>query len=456
MVRLLCALVLALNTCSGGGASGAAPSRQLAENTSAANVKTYSAAAFVDSIGVNIHVAYTDTPYYANWTGVLAALSASGIKHIRDSFPADWKWTSPYAQLAAAGIDASVITPANTSRADMQAFASSGVSIAGWEGPNELDATDRNYAADLAAWAPAFYARAKSVTPNVPVIAPSLSQPNRYQNISDLSAWVDKANAHVYPSGWNPGNAGYGAAFYGYPWGTTQFYIEGAHQDVLKRTKGIWFTETGYSNTGTGNTIPEAVSGRYIPRVSLWDFIHGVDRAYFYEFLNEDQFGVSNPESGYGLVHWDLTPKPGFTVLKALIAKCADANSPAVLSPFPLTINGTPPSDVTSALFQKSRDRYVFVIWRELPSWYPIGAKPIAVNPTNVTLRLDATRLGSSVIRTTFDDSGAATQSTLPLASDGTATISVDDHVQTLEFASASVGTQSVKRVSAATRPKLP
>src|ERR1700745_3995841 len=41
---------------------------------------------FVDSIGVNTHLAYTNTYYYQQYTQVIAALSAAGIRHIRDGY----------------------------------------------------------------------------------------------------------------------------------------------------------------------------------------------------------------------------------------------------------------------------------------------------------------------------------------------------------------------------------
>jgi hypothetical protein len=39
--------------------------------------------AFVESVGVNIHVTYTDTPYAAH-ERVLQALRDTGVRHVRD------------------------------------------------------------------------------------------------------------------------------------------------------------------------------------------------------------------------------------------------------------------------------------------------------------------------------------------------------------------------------------
>ena len=42
-----------------------------------------SAEAFVESVGVSVHLHYTDTPY-SNFAAVESALKALGIRHIRD------------------------------------------------------------------------------------------------------------------------------------------------------------------------------------------------------------------------------------------------------------------------------------------------------------------------------------------------------------------------------------
>ena len=41
--------------------------------------------AFVDSIGVNTHLSYFDTPYSYEWSKTFRALQAMGVRHIRDA-----------------------------------------------------------------------------------------------------------------------------------------------------------------------------------------------------------------------------------------------------------------------------------------------------------------------------------------------------------------------------------
>jgi hypothetical protein len=63
-----------------------------------------SASAFIASIGVNVHMAYGNTPY-ANMANVAADLAYLGITKVRDVLPqGDAASLAPFATLAASGI----------------------------------------------------------------------------------------------------------------------------------------------------------------------------------------------------------------------------------------------------------------------------------------------------------------------------------------------------------------
>ncbi|MGB6487453.1 MAG: hypothetical protein WBE91_11260 [Steroidobacteraceae bacterium] len=47
-------------------------------------IEARKAASFVDSMGINVHFEYTQTPYVASYTRVRGALQALGIRNIRD------------------------------------------------------------------------------------------------------------------------------------------------------------------------------------------------------------------------------------------------------------------------------------------------------------------------------------------------------------------------------------
>src|ERR1700760_3076035 len=70
-----------------------------------------SADAFVDSIGVNVHLHNADTPY-GNFAAVREALQTLGVRHIRDGL-IDTTWTAYYNrlnELGRLGIKATLIT----------------------------------------------------------------------------------------------------------------------------------------------------------------------------------------------------------------------------------------------------------------------------------------------------------------------------------------------------------
>ncbi|MDX6590629.1 MAG: hypothetical protein QOI84_1903, partial [Solirubrobacterales bacterium] len=50
----------------------------------AVTVKAKSADSFVGSIGVGVHLSYTDTPYYGQFTTVKQRLQELGVRHVRD------------------------------------------------------------------------------------------------------------------------------------------------------------------------------------------------------------------------------------------------------------------------------------------------------------------------------------------------------------------------------------
>ena len=65
---------------------------------------------FVDSVGVNTHVTYTDTVYARNFSLFAAALADVGIRHVRDSC-----WAGLHNVNALAGVDVLCIPEVTTS-----------------------------------------------------------------------------------------------------------------------------------------------------------------------------------------------------------------------------------------------------------------------------------------------------------------------------------------------------
>ena len=321
--------------------------------------------AFVESIGVNAHWNYPDTPYGVSFEKVKRLLVAAGIRHVRGDF-------SRSRDLAGVGVRTMVsLSPAHNENGDETTIAkmkdqvkvanAGGLKAIDWiEGPNEpdlfwakTDNSDKNgfgaitykgkgfaggangIIAGVAAFQKDLYMafKADPTTAGLPIIGPSLGKTYGYETGSpfkkgSMTDSVDYGNFHPYPGG-NPfsDRAGYG---------TLDWYIghgtqPSANLDEFKYAFDIYAppfapkpmacTESGYSTFTNGQT--EAVQAKYIPRLFCEYFLHGIVRTYLYEFV--DAFdNKGDRDSNFGLVRHDLTPKPSYAAVKNLIGLLSD------------------------------------------------------------------------------------------------------------------------------------
>jgi len=111
----------------------------------AESVRATPADAFVDSIGVNIHLHYNDT-IYGDFAKVKSAFAEVGVRHVRDGL-VDSGW-QPYFErvneLAAAGIRFTFITGLKLERIVPVAEKVKGA-IEAFEGPNEVNLKDATF-----------------------------------------------------------------------------------------------------------------------------------------------------------------------------------------------------------------------------------------------------------------------------------------------------------------------
>jgi hypothetical protein len=144
-----------------------------------------------------------------------------------------------------------------------------------------------------------------------PIQGPSLTQAGSFLKVSSTAGSFDVANLHNYFGGRNPGIAGWGAGGYGsLSWNLV--LTSGAFAG-----KPVTTTETGYVNdTTNAQAVPEQVSGKYLPRIFLEHWLAGIKRTYIYELVD---LGAGMNDNGYGLLHSNFTPKPGFTAIKNVL-----------------------------------------------------------------------------------------------------------------------------------------
>lgn len=406
----LCAFVFALggciNTLDVSGATTNGPGTQ-SSNGSATTFTQQAARAsdFVDSVGVNTHFSYTDTPYYRQYFTTISLLQELGVRHVRDGF--EYYWIAPdlyaiYSQLGAAGIHPDLVMPNPDTRLTGESMAELLPNYPGVdaiEDPNEYDqAGGAHWAQILLPFLPVIWQTSQLQA--VAVIGPSLTQVNSYSELGDVSPYMTYANLHAYWGGRNPETGGWGGPdaqmnYYGsLPYDFDQL-------DIDSPGRAVFMTETGYvaSNTPKQNVIPEWVEAVYEPRLLLHAWNEGILRTYIYELMDDPS---STP--GFGLLRSDLSPRPAFTAVATLMGLLADKQTS--FSPSWLTYSLSTATNIESTLLQKQDGSFWLALWNPGSIWDVNAVLSTPIASTQVTLRVPREML----IRQTwsFDDSGQA------------------------------------------------
>jgi hypothetical protein len=333
-----------------------------------------SARAFGDSIGVNVRLTYLDTSY-ADYDTIEARLRELGVRYVGDGLCATCEWQIERLQrLARLGIRANlgVGTPtggAPSIDAGLQVIKrrlmNSAISITAL---NEPDISgDPNWIQNTRAFQQALWARVKGdpALAHLPVIGPSLVHPASRPALGDLSSYLDRGNLHPYPGGTPP----------------LSWYL--AHEREMAShvsgSKPLVATEIGYHTdlafTGGNRPATEKVVATYMPRIALEAFLGGIERTYIYTLADlwspseAAARGFPPSENSFGLLRWDLSPKPSFYTLRNLLG-AVDADSAPVANPggLRLGLEGAGP-DMRSMLLRSADGTYALVLWRTVSVW---------------------------------------------------------------------------------------
>ena len=366
-----------------------------------------SAAAFVDSIGVNTHFTYPDTPYLGSFPQAKQKLLDLGVSHIRDGVARESYKYEPMRDLCNSGIRLHTGVgeriegyggPLDFGKLDN----SLGVikdhylgCVESIEGPNEYDINsdgDPNWGATLRRYMETAYNKIKTdpALSNVSVVAPSVAYYN-VEPAGNMSAMLDYGNLHSYPGGNQP-TAGLEANIE---------YTRG-----LSGTKPYYVTETGY-HTATNNDsevaggwaqrgVSENAAAKYIPRMIVEYFRQGIARTYLYEFIDEfPDPERDNQEKNFGLLRNDLSEKPSYVSLKNTIALLKDSDAKASASGgLSYSLEGDL-KDIHQLLLQKQDGSFYLVLWQEVPSYDYASKSDINHNPRQLTLKL-GTQVGKA------------------------------------------------------------
>lgn len=442
---------------------------------------------FIDSICVNTHLGYLDTPY-GQYDTVKQKLLDLGVRHIRDGSSRD-DVIKKFQDLAAVGIKINYIMNPTEGTAPNSSYwvKAPGYMITDFVkkvGTNVIDAVeianeiDLNYGnfywhkGDTAKlnndsnsslfWISYIRSLTKDtwdaikndpVTAGVKVIGPSLGRTYEYGSkppLGDLSSFVDWGNFHPYPFGGNPFNEPftyntiakyyyhanfpavnmdeypYAMKLYGAPYGT----------------KPMAATETGYFTSTKSKGISEKVHGKYMPRIFLEYFRKGIARTCSYELLDEWK-EPGNSEANFGLLRNDLSPKPAYTAVKNMIGRLKDTNTNSTtFTPTALdyTLTVTPPTGynrtqyVHSLLLQKGDGKFYLVLWHEISNGDHSGnpTREIAppAMPTKVTLATPIKTFNFS----TWDDAGNMTVSSSQRVQNNAINVNVTDKLTIIKL----------------------
>jgi hypothetical protein len=382
---------------------------------------------FVNSVGVNVHLMLWRT-VYGDFPAVEKALQNLGVRHIRDGL-VDTTWAPYYDrlnELGKLGIKSTLITsPSETSQLIADYPSRVPDSFEAYEAPNEYDQSrDPDWAATLNA----FLARLHSVvesdpsTSRFPIIGPSLTRAESFPQVAESGAFFDYSNLHNYLGGREPGTAGWGRNGYGsISWNLALVQHPWPNKPVMT-------TETGYLNDLSNvQGIPEDVSGKYLPRLLLEQWMRGIHRTYLYQLLDHEK-SERDPGSSYGLLHSDFTPKIGYRAIQGLLQLLSDPGPAFKLDDLNLDLSGNL-AHVHHVLFERRDATFYLALWVEEPS-YDVNTKTyLHVPAQQITVRTGQTM---KMEEHELDDEGFMHKTNLGTTE--TQVVSIGDRVTVLEM----------------------
>ncbi|MDT8316220.1 carbohydrate-binding domain-containing protein [Roseomonas mucosa] len=348
---------------------------------------------FIDSLGVNIHSQFYDTPYY-DIDQVLASLQYLGIGSVRDATGYASLQLDRLAYLGENGIklDMMVGVQGDTYANQFALVEKLAPYLRSLEGPNEVnywEATLNGVGGIAGARAVqkliADYVSSSAALKDVPIINFSVaaSDSGSFAAYGDNSANADYGNAHIYYGG--------GATSYS----VLSTYVPMANQ--MNPGQQMVITESGYptQTSGAGNQgVSEAVQAKYTLNLLLDTYKLGYAATYLYELVDSFQDPTdTNQEAHYGLFNYDWSAKPVAVAIHNLTTILSDTGSTAesfTTGTLGYSVSGLPATGNT-LLLEKSSGTYELAVWNEQKLWDSATLSEIAAKSTTVTVTLDHT-----------------------------------------------------------------
>ena len=351
---------------------------------------------FVESVGVNVKLAYADTPYN-DFARVKLKLNEAGIRHIRDGVTNPEKVN----ELGAAGISLmAIIQPAKAgmSRDEMKAEMLDGLrkvrgSLRAIEGPNEPDGS---YNTQLQPFPQAVIDYQKLLFDSVkadadlkkfPVVATSIGFPPNSAKTPDVAC--DWGNTHSYHGARPPETNDQNLDL-------PKFYL--ANAAIQAPGKPVVCTETGNPTNQYDDPnlwmprTSEWAHGKYTLRTLCHYFSQGIVATYLHELIDEHpQKNVA--ESNFGILRHDWSAKPAYTGIKNLLNLLADKPAPGAKPFVPGALDfemGGEKGKVRHLLFQKRNGVFYLVLWQPARSYEPDKKLDLGVADAQISLKFAA------------------------------------------------------------------
>jgi hypothetical protein len=345
----------------------------------------------VESIGVNTHLGYTDTPYN-NFPLVRQRLQELGIRYIRDGVSQNRPDVySRLRTLAGDGIHLDVIAGDPLQRWNIGTIDQQldliqrelGSSVVSIEGPNEYDLQgDRNWVSTLRGYTQKLSegVKARPQLAGLPVLCPSIVTRENMALAGDLSAWCDFGNTHTYLSGEMP---------------ERESIWSGELGAAAKNSgsKPVQVTETGYHNGVNGNVghqpCSEKATGIYMPRLFLENFRRGnTVRSFSYELLDQrSDASKTDIEAAFGLLRNDLSKKPAAVAIERLTGLLSDRGARFTPASLSYSLEGAP-STAQQLLLQKGDGSFYLVLWNRVSVWDRDSRSDVDPADVSVNLKL--------------------------------------------------------------------
>lgn len=328
------------------------------------------ATAFHDSVGVSTHPFYFGTAY-GDWNRALQRTAELGVRHLRGDVQTrsdagfNRRLGDALRATAFAGIKLHVVL-AQDCNGDGPVDACLDVlrglppgSVDGLEWPPEMDIRGGpEWASVLQARGRDLYAKVKAdpALRSIPVVGPTLVDPDSFVRLGDQSAFLDAGNIQPYMGALSPNPA----------------HIAAERRKVAPTSGSKPVVATGagfhvapqFDNTDQPGA-DEPTAAVYTVRTVLEHFASGISRTYLYELVDEP-FGASSSKSYYGLLRGDFSPRPSFVALKNLLGMVGDG-APAA-APLRYAVTGDT-DDLRQLLLQQADGTYLLALWRTASVW---------------------------------------------------------------------------------------